>query len=372
MSTSARTAARGVLLAIACAVFATAPAFAQGSATSSIAGTVVDTSGAGVPGADVTATNADNGAVFRGVSSENGAFTIPAVPTGTYSVSIALQGFKTATVKDVVVTAGGPASVKATLQVGGVEETVTVASTSEIIQTQSTTVAQTLSARQISNLPVPGRAAFDLALYMPGVTTTNGSVRGSIVNGLPQSAVNITLDGMNIQDNYLKTTDGMFTRVSPRLDAVDEVTVATASNGADSAGQGAVQIKFVTKSGTNRYSGSGYYYLQRDWMNSNTWYNEHIAVTATGVPATKPVQANYQPGFSIGGPISIPGLYDGRDHAFFFVNYEQLRSPGTVSNTRTIMSPSSEQGIFQYATGAPVDLMALAAKNGQIARIDPL
>ena len=178
MSTSARTAARSVLCVFALAVFATAPAYAQGSATSSIAGTVVDTSGAGVPGADITATDASNGAVFRGVSSDNGAFTIPAIPTGTYSVSVALQGFKTAVLKDVVVTAGGPASIKATLQIGGVEETVTVASTSEIIQTQSTAVSTTLSARQIANLPVPGRAAFDLAIYMPGVTTTDGTVRG--------------------------------------------------------------------------------------------------------------------------------------------------------------------------------------------------
>jgi hypothetical protein len=360
------------LLAVAALAIGTGSAFAQGSSTSSIAGTVLDPSGAGVPGADVTAISASTGTTFRAISAEGGAFTIPAVPTGTYTVSVALQGFKTAVLKDVIVTAAGPASIKATLQIGGLEETVTVGAASEIVQTQQTSVASTLNARQIANLPVPGRAAFDLAFLIPGVTTTNGSVRGSIINGLPQSAVNITLDGMNIQDNFLKTTDGMFTRVSPRLDAVDEVTFATAAEGADMAGQGAVQIKFVTKSGTNRYSGTAYYYMQRDWLNTNTWYNTHISVSATGVPQSKPVQANYQPGFSVGGPISIPGLYSGRDKAFFFVNYEQLRSPGSVTNTRTIMSPSSEQGIFQYAGGAPVDLMALAGRNGQTARIDPI
>jgi len=163
----------------------------------------------------------------------------------------------------------------------------------------------------------------------------------------------------------------MFTRVNPRLDAVEEVTVSTASQGADMAGQGAVQIKFVTKSGTNRYTGTGYYYIQRDWLNTNTWYNTHISVSSTGEPQSKPVQANYQPGFSIGGPITIPGIYQGRDRAFFFVNYEQLRSPGSVTNTRTIMSPAAEQGIFQW-TGGSKDLMALAAANGQLARIDPL
>src|SRR4029450_12468497 len=94
--------------------------------------------------------------------------------------------------------------------------------------------------------------------------------------------------------------------------------------------------------------------------------------TPPGARQSKPVQANYQPGFSIGGPISVPGVSSGPDRSFFFVNYEQLRSPGSVTNTRTIMSPSAEQGIFQGATGAPVDLMALASRTGQIAGIDPI
>ena len=299
MNNFVRTTIRGAVAAFALVVLTATMALAQGSSTSSIAGTVVDTSGAGVPGADVKATNAANGTTFNAVTSENGSFTIPAVPTGTYGVTVSLSGFKTAVLKDVVVTVAGPASIKATLQIGGVEETVTVGATSEIIQTQSTAVAQTLSARQIANLPVPGRAAFDLVSYMPGVTSTDGSIRGATVNGLPQSAVNITLDGMNIQDNFLKTSDGMFARVSPRLDAVEEVTVATASQGADMAGQGAVQVKFVTKSGTNSLSGSGYYYLRRDWMNTNTWFNLNRNVDAQGTPLAKPVLKQYQPGFRV-------------------------------------------------------------------------
>jgi Carboxypeptidase regulatory-like domain len=371
MTSTARRLFVYALLALASLGFGTTTAFAQGSSTSQISGTVVDTSGATVPGADITAVDNATGTKFSAVSTDTGAFTIPAVPTGTYTVTVALSGFKTAVLKDVQVSTSGPAVVKATLQVGGLEETVTVGAASEIVQTQSTAVAQTLNARQIANLPVPGRAAFDLVSYMPGVTSSDGTIRGSTVNGLPQSAVNITLDGMNIQDNYLKTSDGMFARVSPRLDAVEEVTVATASQGADMAGQGAVQVKFVTRSGTNKFAGSGYYYLRRDWMNTNTWFNLHRNVDAAGKPLSKPVLSQYQPGFRIGGPVLIPGLYDGRDKAFFFVNYEELRSPGSITNNRTIMSPLSEQGQFQYSGGA-IDLMALAAKNGQIARIDPI
>jgi len=361
-----------LLLVALVAAFSPLPVLAQGSSTSTLSGTVTDATGGVVPGVDVTAKNDATGVLFNAVSGSNGSFTIPAVPSGTYTVTVRLMGFKTAVLKGVVVTNAGPANVKAVLELGGLEETVIVAGAQEIIQTQATSVAQTLSARQINNLPVPGRDAFSIVSYMPGVTTTDGSIRGSQVNGLPTSAVNITLDGMNIQDNYAKTWDGMFTRVSPRLDAVEEVTVSTAAQGADMAGQGGVQVKFVTRSGTNKYQGSAYYYLRRDWMNTNTWFNMHRNVDALGNPTPKPVLSQYQPGGRFGGPVRIPGLYDGRDKLFFFVNYEWVSSPGALTGTRTIMSPQSELGVFQYAGGSPVNLMTLAAQNGQVARIDPI
>ena len=191
-------------------------AYAQGSVTSSLSGTVADATGAVVPGADVTAKNDATGSVFSAVSGGNGSFTIPAMEAGTYTVTVKLMGFKTALLKNVTLSAGVTANVKAVLELGGLEETVVVSGAQEIIQTQTTAVATTLSSRQLANLPVPGRAAFDIVNFIPGVAQTGGSIRGGTVNGLPQSAVNITLDGMNIQDNFAKTWDGMFTRVSPR------------------------------------------------------------------------------------------------------------------------------------------------------------
>ncbi len=166
------------------------------------------------------------------------------------------------------------------------------------------------------------------------------------MNGLPQSAVNITLDGMNIQDNYAKTWDGMFTRVSPRLDAVEEISVGSAAGNAGDVGQGGVQVRFTTRSGTNQFRGSAYYYLQDDKFNTNTWFNLNRNVDATGTPTDKPAQHNDQPGFRIGGPIV-------KDKAFFFFNYEWISSPSTQTLRPTMMSPSSEQGIFRYAAGAP-------------------
>ncbi len=340
-------------------------AFAQGGATSTIAGTVVDTTGARVPGADVEAKNVATGTVLAAVSGPDGGFVIPAVPPGTYDITVTLVGFKTVVLKGVVASVAQTASVKATLELGALEETVQVTGASEIVQTQTTAVAATLSQSQIATLPVVGRGAFDLVGFMPGVQTTTGSLRDGTINGLPQSSVNITLDGMNIQDNYAKSWDGMFTRVSPRLDAVEEVTVSTAASGADMGSQGAAQVRFVTRSGTNQFRGSGYFYWRRGWMNSNTWFNLNRNVDpVTGKPNPTPFIFQNQPGGRLGGPIL-------RNRAFFFVNYERLSSPGSRTDTRTIMSPNAERGLFEYG-GRTVDLLALAAANGQVARIDPL
>jgi hypothetical protein len=355
---------RVILVLIALVVMWSALAFAQGGATSSVTGTVTDTTGAVVPGADIVLTNVADGTTYNAISGDNGSFTIPALPPGNYTATVSLQGFKTVELKDIIVNVAVPTTVRARLELGEVKETVVVTGASEIVQTQATSVASTLTVQQIQNLPMQGRAAFDLVGYMPGVTTTTGSLRDGTINGLPQSTVNITLDGMNIQDNYAKSWDGMFTRVSPRLDAVEEATVSSAASGADVGGQGAAQVRFVTRSGTNRYQGSAYYYFRRDWMNTNTWFNIYRNVDEQGRPSSKPVMAQYQPGARFGGPIM-------KDRLFFFVNYEEVRSPGTVGNTRTIMSPASEQGLFQYS-GGTVDLMALAARNSQIARIDPV
>ncbi len=347
------------------------PAFAQGGVTATLSGTVYDSQGAVVAGATITAKNNATASVTTTTSGSDGLFAIPALEPGNYTVTVTLQGFKTLTLQDIRLNAGVPASIKPVLTPGGFNETVEVKAAGEVLQTTQTAVATTLSGQQINKLPLPGRAAFDLVTFMPGVTTADGSSRGAMVNGLPASTVNITLDGMNIQDNYAKTWDGMFTRVSPRLDAVEEFTMSTAAQTADMAGQGGVQIKFVTRSGTNNYHGSVYYNWRRDWLNTNTWFNLHRNVDINGKPTAKPTMSQYYPGFTLGGPVRIPKLFNGRDKLFFFVNYEEVRSPGTNTQTKTIMSPLSEQGIFQYS-GTPVNLMTLASAYGQVATIDPL
>ncbi|TAK11180.1 MAG: carboxypeptidase regulatory-like domain-containing protein, partial [Acidobacteria bacterium] len=138
-----------------------AAAFAQGGATSSISGVVVDATGGVVPGATVTVKNEATNATFEVVSGSNGAFTVPSLTVGSYTVSVQLQGFKTFVAKEVRVTAGAPTSIKATLEVGGLEQTVTVEAAAAMVQTTGSSVAKTIDLKQISNLPLASRNAID-------------------------------------------------------------------------------------------------------------------------------------------------------------------------------------------------------------------
>ncbi len=347
---------------------------AQGGATSSLAGTVTDASGAVIPGASVTVKKMDTGLTSEAVTNTEGQFTVPALNAGTYAVTVTLSGFKTVTLNNVVVNAGVPAGVKVTLEVGGVEEQVVVQAGAEVVNTQSSTVAKTINVKQIMSLPLTSRSALDFVVNLPGVNTP-GTARQSTVNGLPQGAINITLDGVSIQDNFLKTTDAFFARVSPRLDAIEEVTVTSAANGADSAGQGAVNIRFVTKSGTNTFKGNAFYTYQSDKFNANTFFNNRnlLPDPKTG-HAPKGQLLVKQPGFNAGGAIVIPGVWDGHDKAFFFFNYEESRSPSLITRSRTILSQEGAQGLYSYnaATGTQtVNLLAVAAARGQTATLDP-
>jgi hypothetical protein len=347
------------------------------TSTSSLTGTVTDTSGAIIPGADVTAKNNANGTVYTTVSNDKGAFQIPAIQVGTYTVTVSLMGFKTFAVPDVGISNGGPTNVKATLEVGGMTETVVVKGGSDIVQTQSTVVSTTMSSAQIQKLPLVTRdALWGSVTMLPGVDVSAGP-RAATIAGLPSGAINITIDGVNTQDNNNRSAVGagsgcgFFSLISPRLDAVEEVTVQTAAQGADSGGQGGVQIKFTTKSGTNQYQGSAYYYMRDPRFNSNYWFNnrDKDPDPATG-KAPKDLVKLYQPGFRFGGPIQIPGLYDGHDKAFFFVNYEEFRLPNPITRTRRVMNPLTQQGFFQYGT-QKINVLDVARANNQLSTVDP-
>ncbi|MER3430221.1 MAG: hypothetical protein C4324_04105 [Blastocatellia bacterium] len=364
------------------AVFATATmqvsVFSQ--TTGAIAGTITDPNGAAVPAATVQVTG-EGGQKFTAVTNDSGAFRIPSVATGVYTVTVTAPNFKKSIVENVKVDVGLPTTVNAVLEAGEVSETVVVTSGGEVLQTQTAAVGTTITGRQILETPIASRDALDLVGLLPG-TASVGAPRRSSINGLPKGALTITIDGVDVQDNLLRSSDGYFTYVRPRVDAIEEVTVSTANPGAETGGDGAVQIRFVTRRGTNDYKGSVFWQHRDESLNANYWYqNRDGQRDSNGKAFRQKIRLN-QYGGSFGGPIPFLNFKDsrkkwydtGRDRRFFFVNYEEFRLPQSQARTRVIFSPQAEQGIYQYLVGntvRQVNLFSIAAANGQLSTPDP-
>ncbi len=353
-------------------------AFSQGITTTSLSGAVVDQTGSVVLGADIVIKDDSTGSEFKTASASNGTFSVPALTAGTYTVTISARGFKQAVIRGVKIDTGIPASINVTLEVGATTDSVIIQGGAEVLQTQSASVSTTITGRQITDLPFTSRNVTDLLLFLPG-TTTPGRPRSSTFNGLPQGAINMTLDGVSIQDNGARNTDGFYTNIYPRVDAVEEVTLSTATPGAESAGEGAVQIKMVTRQGSNQFRGSLYEYHRNKALDANYWFNNrNFRPGPNDNPATFKAERDLmilnQFGGRFGGPIWIPKLFDGHDKAFFFVNYEQFRLATSQAQTRTILSPLAQQGIFQYNTSSgirQVNLLTLAAGRNLTSTLDP-
>jgi hypothetical protein len=320
-----------------------------------------------VAGAIIVLKNNETKVENTTTTSDNGTFTIAQLPRGTYTLIIqATSGFKKSEVTRVNVNVGTPTTVNVTLEPGAPQEIVTIVGGGEILQTQTANIGNTITGRQITELPFTSRDALDLVLALPG-TQTPARPRSSTINGLPRGAVTITMDGLPDQSNDSKSNDGFFTYVRPRIDAIEEVTLSSAVPGAESSGDGAVQIKFSTKSGGSEFHGSGYWYHRNTALNANYYFNN-----ISGQP--RQAMILNQPGIRIGGPILIPKLLTSREKAFFFVNYEEFRIPGSTARQRVVLTQDAERGIFKYGSGGSrsKDLLALGTANGQIATIDPI
>jgi hypothetical protein len=381
---SARLAWPLVLLAI--VVMTGAPAFGQGGNATTLSGVVTDDQGGVVPGADVTAKNNATAATIQGVTDGSGRFTLAGVAPGTYTVTVALMGFKTAVLPDIQVLTGTPASVKVTLKVGTLEETVVVTGQTEIVQATSPTVSSTIAVKQLQQLPVVTHTALDFVISLPGIQTSGSDTRGSTINGMSTSSINITLDCINAQDK--RGSEGMFMYIRPMMDSVEEITVSTSNADASSTGAGATNIRMETRSGSNRFTGSVYNTWRNQagtntadalkrtnspgflWgLNTPYWFNKRdIKKTAAGDYFINDVRLT-TPGFRVGGPIV-------KDKLFYFFNYEEFRLPESRNRTRNVLSSAAQAGDFSYTAGdgsgtKTINLLALAASKGQTSTTDP-
>lgn len=343
------------------------PVEGYAQSTASISGVVKDTAGSVLPGVTLVIRNDRSGASQEVTTDGEGRYQATALGAGSYTVSASLTGFKTATAKNIQVAPGQPISIPLTLEIGQLEETIVVTSSSELVNSQNGTVAATLNSDQLLRMPTPTRNALNAVAFLPGINTT-GTNRDSTINGLPESFLSITLDGVSNNDNFLRNTDSFFASVTPRQDAVEAVAVTLSAAGAQvGGGAGAVTMAFQTRSGGNRLTGSVYEYYRNPDFNTNYVFNE---INHQGKNKVKLNQF----GARLGGPIVIPGVYDGHNKAFYFLHYEQIRFPNSFTRTRTVFNPRVYNGWFRYQFGSEVrevNLLQLAAANGQISATDP-
>jgi hypothetical protein len=335
---------------------------AQVRTTGQISGAVADPSGAAIPGATLTISQASTGFTETVTANESGEYVFPALQPGTYQLKVSVKGFREAVYDNLIVGAAKTTDLKVQLEVGASTETVRVSTGSEVLETTSNTLSSTISPDDIQNLPLGGRDVLPFAQLVPGAES-GGDERFTTYNALPNAAINITVDGVN--DNfqrYRTSTTGFYTAAPLRLGAFDEVTVSTDSLTADAGAEGSVQLQFVTKRGTNQFHGSAFWEAQNSVFNANSFTNN-----ALGAPISSFHLNDY--GGSIGGPIW-------KNKLFLFVNFEEEDNPYSIYTSNQIPTTAAQAGTFTYTgvSGAQhtVNLLGVAQANGFPSTPDPI
>lgn len=328
-------------LALAAALVLAGHATLQAQTTSaSVSGSVKDAQAAVLPGASVTLTSETQGTALTSVTDGMGNFFFPYVRPDTYTLKVSLQGFQTVQKMKVVVNANDRLMAGAfTLAIGQINESVTVTGQSSDIQLASGERAYTLQSSTIQNIAVNGRSFFGLAVLVPGIlpnSDTPTQVSNFNVNGQRANSNNMTVDGVANID----TGDNGGNMAQTNLDAVAEFKVLTSSYQAEYGRAVGGQVQVVTKSGTQKYSGSAYWYARRSEWNANTWLNDR-----SGTPLPK--SARNDTGFTFGGPI-IP-----KKNLFFFFSQEFQRRTDPASEQRVTVPTALERaGDFSQSVDA--------------------
>lgn len=337
-----------VRMALAVALILACAGVVQAQTTSaSVSGTAKDAQGAVLPGASVTLTSETQGTELSAVTDDLGNFLFPYVRPDSYTLKVSLQGFQTVQRNKVIVNANDRLGLGTfTLTIGQVTESVTVTGQTSDIQLRSGERAFTLQSSTIQNVAVNGRSFFGLAGLVPGVipnSDTPTQVSNLNANGQRSNSNNMTIDGVANID----TGDNGGNMAQTNLDAIAEFKILTSSYQAEYGRAVGAQVQVVTKSGTQKFSGSGYWYGRRSDWNSNTWINNRA-----GTPLAKSERNDY--GGTLGGPVYIPGLMDpDQKKIFFFLSHERQRRKDPVGETRVTVPTALERlGDFSQSVDA--------------------
>ncbi len=345
--------------------------------TGKIVGTVSAPDGA-IAGATVVVTDNQTGKARTVVANENGTFDVSQLEFGTYTVKITANGYKTFVANDVKIDAGREYPLNALLEVGQVTEQVTVTAGAEQINSSNGELSTTISTEQIRELPLNGRNPLALINLTAGASPTSNSI-----NGQRSSATTVTRDGLNVQDNFIRT--GTFVSDIPSVDDISEITITTQNAGVEQ-GAGASFIQLVTPRGGKNFHGNLFAFNRNSKFTANNFFNN-----TNNLP--RPFLNRNQFGGSLSGPVPLPGFNEGgpgfiKNKGFFFFNYEgfRLAQQATITNIGgvplTTLLAGARDGSFTFATtggSRTVNVLtgqnftsALTAAQGGILGVDPI
>ena len=340
------------------ALLTSVPAAGQ-LATGSITGRVQDPAGLAVVGVEVKVISQGTNREFVATTNEAGAFTIPSLGVGFYRIEVAAAGFRKAVVENVKVDTGVTTSVPPIkIELGEVSETVKVESGTTVVQTTNAEIKDTVESHQMDKLPLLNRSPLTLLGLQAGVNTLGRTV--TVINGQRPSLSNLTLDGINIQDNFIRSNSLDFSPNLVLLSQVAEFTVGTSNTGAET-GLGASQVSFTTPSGTNDWHGDAFWYHRNNALAASAWFSNQLGRNAAGDPVSpKPFLLLNQLGGSVGGPIF-------RDKLFVYGYYEAFRQRQQTLQNHTILTALARMGQFTYVptctTACPAGVTAGAPRT---------
>jgi hypothetical protein len=320
--------------------------------TASLNGTVKDTNGAVIPNAGISVTNTGTNVISRTRTNGDGAFEINNLVPGPYSVMVSASGFKQLIRTGLVLDVDQTAQLDLSLEIGATTETVEVTSAEPLLETQTSDIGQVIGTKSIENLPLNQRNPLALILLVPGVTGTVGTTFTGMqfnVNGGRSGTTDVLLDGV---PSAPPTDDFNALTIFPSVDATQEFKVQTSNFSAQFGNTGGGIINIVYKTGTNDLHGSVYDFLRNSYLDANNYFSNRSGVA---LPSFK----RNQFGFSLGGPVWIPRIYNGHDKTFFFVDYEGLRQDTATQLLNTVPTQAERDGDFSSdvtSSGAPITI----------------
>ena len=319
--------------------------------TGAINGTVVDQQGLPVEGANVTLTNMGTNYAYSSVTASSGGYQFSRIDYGVYSVKVSKEGFRQGVVENIKLDAATTYSVPPIkLEVGAKTESVVVEGGAELVNTTSSEVGDTVEKKQIDDLPILNRNPLALINLEAGVNNSGpGGSASTTIDGQRSTYSNLSLDGINIQDNFIREGVLDFSPNLPFNSQAQEFTIINQNADVDKGG-GASQVSLVTPKGSNQFHGEGFWYYRTNAWAANDWFN-----AASGVPIAKLLQN--QGGGNIGGPIK-------KDKLFFYAYYELLRLREQSPSNTTVLSPTILSALTSANPTVPFTYQPVDATTG--------